>query len=166
MEDGRIWEHGVVWKNPDGIWECFSDNNDGCDVTKVRFEPGVTYATVFNNSYTTSATFNLMPPGHNFKDDRARIDMMRIANEDSRYNNPVSAKNNVRTELFASYNTSDPTYHFRKMAFMYKKSDGTEGGAYFYHATLKTNPLIRYVYEYIIDTGTWTWVMMNRNSLY
>lgn len=130
----------------------------------IHFEPGYSQYEIWLNN--GAGTFNLMPPGHNFKDDRARIDMMRIANEDSRYNNPVSAKNNVRTELFASYNTNDPTYYFRKMAFMFKKSDGTEGGAYFYHATLKTNPLIRYVYEYIIDTGTWTWVMMNSNSLY
>lgn len=152
-----ISSYGVIYQKSDGTWWFYNN------VMNIHFEPGTQYAIWLNNG---TGTFNVVPPANNYKDDRARIDMVRVANEDSRYNVPVTAKNNVRVELFASYNTSDPTYYYRKMAFMFKRADGTEGGAYFNHATLKTNPLIRYVCKYLIDTGTWTWVQMDRNSLY
>lgn len=146
---GLMPSYGIIFY--DGLsWRAYNN------VMDIHFEPGVTYAIKLNNK---TGTFYTMPPSYKYRNDRALFDMTRFAKEDYRFDK-------VRTETSASYNESDPDFYYRKMAIMFTLSDGSKGGAYFYHATSKKNPLVRYVYKYKINSDSWEWVSVDKNTLY
>lgn len=140
----------MYWWNGSG-WVAYNALKD------IFFSQGVQHAVY---ALIPSASLTLIPPGNNYLADRARIDMIRVANRDPRFNKVM-----IEDYGFV-FVPEDTSWMYTRMPFYFTRSDGTVGGAYFYHATNKVNLLLRGVYKYVIDTGTWEWVIMDKNSLY
>jgi hypothetical protein len=109
-------------------------------------------------SYFEGVKLYILVPGHNYRDDRAKIDMLHAAAADTRFKS-------VTPDIYSEDFTSDPEWEFRAMRFNYSSTSGS-GTAYFNHATLRSNPLIRMTTYYDPDKKQWSgWVQINANTL-
>lgn len=140
------------------------DNRTGLDTigkiiiirhTLPNFKPNNTY-TIY--SFVNGAKLNILIPGNNFKDGRAKQDMLHATTHDSRFTDAVTE------EYFEDINWS-ANHELRKMRFNYTTVNGSSY-TNFYHATSKSNPLIRYTCFYDPDTQQFSnWREVNPNIL-
>ena len=137
---GLIYRYVYVQMN--GSWYYYPD------ITKVFFNAGNTYAIY---GYASNATLNILVPGHNYKDARAQIDMIRAVNDNASFAR-------VYTQYISTW--SDTSFDYWMMVF----SNDTLQYSYVAQATLKSNPLVWYtMYN---STGSWTpWVSVDQNTL-
>ncbi|MBI2459596.1 MAG: hypothetical protein HYV53_03535 [Parcubacteria group bacterium] len=142
---GYIYQY--VYEQRSGQWYYYPD------IANVFFGNGNTYAV---GSFVNGAVLNILIPGNNYKDDRAKIDMMRaisLADANFKY---------VKPDVFVQY-YSDQWYDYHYMQFIYNNGSGDKV-AYAYHATLKSNPLVRYTNYQNPITGQfagWTQIIAN-----
>lgn len=121
------------------------------DITKVLFNAGKTYAVW---SFVGGAKLNILVPGHNFREDRAKIDMLHAVPANSNFQN-------VKTDDFTLY-SSDQSFDYWYMQF----TNDSGQAVYANQATLKSNPLIRYTTYYDLATGQWNgWTQVSPNTL-
>jgi hypothetical protein len=124
------------------------------DITKVLFDAGNTYNVW---SFVGGAKLNILVPGHNFKEDRVKIDMIRAVSANSNFKS-------VKPDIFKLY-SSDSSFDYWYMQFTYNNGSGDQA-VYANQATLKSNPLIRYTAYYDPATASWTaWTQVNTNTL-
>jgi len=113
-----------VYEQRSGTWYYYSN------IANVFFGAGNTYAIW---SFVNGAVLNILVPCHNFKADRAKIDMLHHTTLDSHFSN-------IKTETYGEMLSwqENPNWELRWASF------GFSGGTLaMYHATNKTNPLIR-----------------------
>lgn len=147
VDNGLIWQY--VYVQISGTWYYYPD------ITKVLFEAGNTYAIY---GFVPNANLFVLIPGHNYKDDRAKIDMIRAVSGNSYFKS-------VKTETFMDAG-SDSSFDYRKMIFTYNNGSGDQS-VYAYQATLRSNPIIRYTTYYNPATASWTpWIAVDPNVLY
>ena len=142
---GFIYQY--VYVQISGLWYYYPD------ITKVVFNAGNTYAVY---GFTSNATLNILVPGHQYKDDRAKIDMIRSVNGNSNFTR-------VYTQYISTW--SDSSFDYWMMVF---SNDNSSALRYSYveQATYRSNPLIRYTTYQDPITGSWTsWVQVNPNTL-
>jgi len=122
------------------------------DITAVFFNAGSTYAV---KALVGGTRLNILVPDHNFKADRAKIDMLHRAASDARFTD-------IKTEIWTETLSWDPAWELRSVEF------GFSGGVLtMYHATNKINPLIRFVgfYDPALG-GQWNgWTQVDQNTL-
>ncbi len=133
-----IYEDMYKKVNGAWLWKKIPNIND------VTFESGYDYAVRADVNYSS---LTILTPGNNYLDERARQDMVNAAAEDPHFDE-VWIKDFVELQYH-----EDANYVYRKMRFRFTRNDGTGGAVFFYHATSQNNPLKRYVWKYIIDTG-------------
>jgi hypothetical protein len=142
---GYIYQY--VYEQRSGQWYYYPD------VANVFFGAGNTYAVW---SFVNGAVLNILVPGHNFKADRAKIDMLHRAASDTRFTD-------IKTEIWSERLSwaGNPDWELRSVGF------GFNGGVItMYHATHKTNPLIRLVGFNDPATGAWNgWLQVTPNTL-
>lgn len=124
----RAVEAGLIWRT---IWS-WSGAWSTSDAETVVFESGRTY---YVWTWVSGARLSISVPGHKFRDDRARTDMVRLA----RMNTDLK---DIRTETYSErdLNYYGPNFELRRMEF------GSRSGptVHYCHATDKRNPLIRW----------------------
>ena len=124
------------------------------NITDVFFESGNIY---WVYSFYGGTRLNTLAPGHNFKEDRAKIDMIRSATANANFRS-------VKPETFTPY-ADDGTFSYSYMAFTYNNGSGDQT-IYFNQATYKLNPLVRFTTYFDPATGSWTpWTQVNWNTL-
>lgn len=97
---GLIYQY--VYVQISGIWYYYPD------ITKVLFNAGNTYAVW---SFVGGAKLNILIPGHNYKEDRAKIDMIRAVSVNSNFKS-------VKPDDFKLY-ASDQSFDYWYMQFTY-----------------------------------------------
>ena len=144
---GYIYQY--VYVQISGTWYYYPD------ITKVLFNAGNTYAVW---SFVGGAKLNILVPGHNYKTDRAKIDMIRAVSGDANFKG-------VKPDDLKPFNTSDQSFDYWYMQFTYNNGSGDQA-VYANQATSKSNPLVRYTTYYNPATGQWTaWAQVNANTL-
>ena len=140
---GFIYQYVYFQKN--GSWYYYPD------ITQVFFEAGSTY---WVYAFVPGTQLNILVPGHRYKDDRAKIDMIRAVNGNASFAR-------VYTQYISTW--SDASFDYWMMAFS-NDSDSALRYSYVAQATYKLNPLVRYtMYN---STGSWTpWVSVDWNTL-
>lgn len=104
------------------------------------------------------ATLHILRPKNNFKADRARLDIVRAASAESRFQN-------IRTEWYTEDLDWDANWELRQMLFDGANASLLYGGVY--QITSKMNPLLRYTAYYDPQTGVWSgWQQVDLNQLY
>jgi peptidase M23-like protein len=147
IASGLIYQY--VYEQRAGQWYYYPN------VADVFFSNGNTYAIYAN---VQGATVNIFVPGDHYRADRARQDMIKAANRDSRFAN-------IKTETYGENLGWGSDWELRYMAFGYTSSSGS-GTTYFNQATFKSNPLLRYTSFYDPDRNQWTaWAQVNMNTL-
>ena len=143
---GLIYGMMYQWKN--NAWQPYGDIN------QVFFEAGYWYAIY---SFYGGTRLNTLAPGHNFKEDRAKIDMIRAVSTNPNFTS-------VQPDDFRiAADTS--TYSHWYMPFTYNNGSGNQI-AYANQFSFKSNPLVRYTAYYDPATGSWTpWTQVNWNTL-
>ncbi len=142
---GFIYQYVYFQKN--GSWYYYPD------ISQVFFEAGNTY---WVYAFTGGARLNILVPGHQYKDDRAKIDMIRSVNGNSNFAR-------VYTQYVSTW--SDGSFDYWMMVFS-NDTDSALRYSYVEQATLKSNPLVRYTTYLDPATGSWTsWVQVNPNTL-
>ena len=140
--------YGMVWAQTSGGWYPYSN------ITDVFFSAGNIY---WIYSFVPGARLNILIPGHNFKEDRVKIDMIRVASQDGRYLQ-------VRPDTMTGY-YQDQSFVYSYMQFIYQ-GNSSMWFVYMTQATNKQNPLIRYTQTYDPDTQQWgNWTQVNVNTL-
>jgi hypothetical protein len=143
------WISNQVYVQINGAWYVYNS------ITSVFFGAGNTYSILAN---VPGAKLYILVPGHNYKKDRAQIDMLQAASADTRFKS-------VTPDIYSENLGWDPNYELRAMRFNYTSTSGS-GVSYFNHATNKTNPLLRFTTYYDPDKKVWTnWVQVNVNTL-
>lgn len=146
-EAGLIYRYVYVQIN--GSWYYYPD------ITKVLFDAGSTYAIY---SFVSNASLVILVPGHHYKEDRAKIDMIRAISGNANFRS-------VKTETLALATETSDYWHWY-VAFTYNNGSGNQI-AYVNQVTLKINPLLRYTTYYDPATGRWTpWITVDPNTLY
>ena len=141
---GVIYKYIYVYENG---WNYYPD------ITKVFFLPGKKYAIY---GYYSGVTLNILRPGDKYRADRARQDMLRAAQKDSRL---VA----VKTETYGEELSWDPAWELRYMKFTSLKG---VSAVKLYQATNKSNPLARFTGYYDPETGVWSgWIWIDWNQL-
>jgi hypothetical protein len=99
VDAGIIANWGVIYQGTNGAWYYYPD------VTQATFSPGVNY-----QIYAQAPSLNLVVlyPGNHYKADRARMDIIRAAAQDSRFKN-------VLTETYAENLAWDPSWELRSI---------------------------------------------------
>jgi hypothetical protein len=123
------------------------------DVTDLFFQPSVTYAL---QAKLGQPILNLNVPGDHYRNERARMDMVHAALQDSRFLN-------VRSEHFSINLGWDPDWELRQMDFDFSGKNGLQELAV-YQITYKANPLVRYTAYYDPDADgftNWAWIDWN-----
>lgn len=143
---GYIYQY--VYEQRSGLWYYYPD------IANVFFSAGNTYAVW---SFVSGAMLNILVPGNNYKDDRAKIDMIRAVSADRNFIN-------VEPDVYVKY-YSDQWYDYYYMKFIYNNGSGNQI-VYANHATSKSNPLIRYTTYYDPVASQWMiWRQVNQNTL-
>jgi hypothetical protein len=143
-----IYKYVFVWQN--NRWESFSD------ITQVWFEAGKTYAVY---GFVSGATLNVLIPGNDFQEDRAKIDMIRTLG--SKLNPDFTS---VLPENITSW--EDANFVYYKMPFVYNDGSANRTG-YARQATQKSLPLIRWQsYDDPITMQSVAWQRIDINVLY
>lgn len=142
------------WIPPEGV---IHENGGGwyyrTDVDTNFFENGKQYAF---KALVPGLSFYVLVPRNGFQQDRARLDMIHVVENDSRFVN-------VLTETYGHDPNWDPSWEIHWMAF----SLSSGGTAYVNQITYKANPLIRNTAYYDPGTSQWTnWVWYDWNKLY
>ena len=151
VEAGIIANWGVSWLGTDGVWYY------NPDVTQVVFAPGVSYRIL---AQAPSLSLNVLYPGDRYRDDRARMDVVRAAALDSRFKN-------VLTETYGKNLAWDPNWELRWIGLNFLNNNGVYWTIYLYQTTYKANPLLRYTQYYDPNTGQHTpWREVGMNVLY
>lgn len=146
VQAGYIYKYVYEWRN--GRWYYYPD------IAEVFFGAGNTYAVW---SFVNGAALNILVPGNNYKDDRAKIDMIRAASLNGNFKS-------VKPDDYVQY-YSDQSYDYHYMKFIYNNGSGNQN-VYVYHATFKSNPLVRYTNYLDPITGNWNgWTRINSNTL-
>ena len=108
-------------------------------------------------SFVPGTRLNILVPGHHYQEDRVKIDMIRVASQNSRY---LQVKPDTMTGY---YQDSDFVYSY--MQFIYQ-GNTSMWFVYMTQATNKQNPLIRYTQTYDPDAQQWgNWTQVNWNTL-
>ena len=138
VDNGLIY--GYVYVQINGTWYYYPD------ITKVLFSAGNTYAVY---GYVSNANLYVLIPGHNYRDDRAKIDMIRAVSVNGNFKSV-----NIKTlDDFKLY-SSDQSFDYRYLSFTYNNGSGNQT-VYANQATLKSNPITRYTTYYDPATGSW-----------
>jgi len=125
------------------------------NITDVFFAAGNTYAMY---SFVPAATITILVPGDRFRDERARQDMINAAGEDGRFTS-------VKTDTYSENLNWDSLYELRWMRFHYTTAQKS-GEIEIYHATNKSNPLLRYTtYNDPVTGELLPWVRLDWNVL-
>ncbi len=143
---GLIYGTMYQWKN--NAWQPYGNIN------QVFFEAGYWYAVY---SFYGGTRLNTLAPGHNFKEDRAKIDMIQAATGNANFKSVQPDDFRIAAET--------STYTHWYMAFTYNNGSGNQT-AYANQVTFKSNPLVRFTTYYDPATGSWTpWTQVNWNTL-
>lgn len=146
VQAGYIYKYVYEWRN--GQWYYYPD------IANVFFSAGNTYAVW---SFVSGAMLNILVPGNNYKDDRAKIDMIWAVAADVNFKY-------VKPDDFVWY-YSDQSFDYHYMQFIYNSGNGNQT-VYVYHASLKSNPLVRFTTYLDPITGNWNgWTRINSNTL-
>ena len=134
--------YGQIQIQMNGQWYYFNTAQD------VFFYAGYSFRIW---AFVPGARLNILVPGHNFKTDRAKIDMIRAVNGNASFAR-------VYTQYLSTW--SDASFDYWMMAF----SNDALQYAYVEQATLKSNPMVRYTtYN---SSGSWQpWVSVDPNTL-
>ena len=142
---GFIYQYVYLQKN--GLWYYYPD------ITQVFFDVGNTY---WIYAFAGGTRLNILVPGHNFKTDRAKIDMIHAVNGNSNFAR-------VYTQYTSSW--SDSSFDYLMMVFS-NDNDSALRYSYVAQATSKANPLVRFTAYQDPITGSWTsWTQVNPNTL-
>jgi hypothetical protein len=135
-----------VYLNVGGTWYYYPQIED------VFFERGYQYA-IYGFK---AGTINLFYPGHGFKADRARRDLIRAAFNETRYRGAA-----VRTETYGENLSWDGTWELRFLSFSNNGKQTT-----FYQACNRENPLLRFTGFVEPDSGVFSgWQEVDWNVL-
>lgn len=139
-----------VYEQRSGAWYYYPNLAD------VFFGSGNTYAVW---SFVNGAVLSILVPGDRYRADRARVDMVRAASANPRFTDVV-------TQTYDESLTWAPNWELRALGFGYTNASGARVDTSWNQATLKSNPLVRYVSYYDPDTHQWTnWGLVNPNTL-
>lgn len=146
MNAGLIWKE--VWFQQSGQWYYYPD------ITNVFFNAGNMY---WVYAFVSGTKLNILVPGHNYKEDRAKIDMIRAVSGNSNFKS-------VKPDTFALAYSDGSLYQWI-MQFTYNNGSGNQI-VYANQITLTSNPLVRYTAYYDPATASWTpWAQVNQNTL-